>query len=246
MAVKSLRPFDGARPEVTSLAFSQVLTNQLIQRCRVEQTTVHAALVATASQVLAGVQHQQHVRVVSPIDIRKLLRVDNDCALYFNVTRTAFTTEQSQNFWDVARATGAQLIQGRAEATTRFVLALTEQLIPTDADHAAARNFLMGGSSFELFISNLGMLETLDSSSVRLTAIWGPILLTQSQGESVLGVATLNGQLRLVSASHAPIPNFLTLIQDSLATHLQLPSTGAQNVAETGYLRGLMAQETSY
>jgi hypothetical protein len=238
-------PFDGTRPEVTSLAFSEVLTSQLVQRCRAEQTTVQAALVAAASQVLASVGHRQHVRTVSPIDIRPLVGVGRDCAMYFNATRTAFTTNQFQDFWELARNTSAQLAQGRAEATTRFVSALTEQLIPLDADHAMAKNLSMAGS-FELFISNLGALKIPATGPVRPTAIWGPIMLSQLQGESTVGVATLHGQLQLVSASHTPIPNFLTLIQDQLVTQLSAPTVAAKGTGNTAYLRGLMAQETIY
>jgi hypothetical protein len=238
MAPGTLRSFDGAQPDITSLAFSEALTSQLVQRCRTEQTTVHAALVAAASLVLARVGHRQHVRAMSPIDIRELLGVDRDCAMYFNSTRTAYSAEQPQAFWEVARATSAQLLQGRAESTTRFISAMMEQLIPVEADHDAAKNLFTGGNSFELFISNLGRLEIPKIGLIRPTAIWGPVILTQLQGELSIGVATLHGQLRLVNTSYAPIPDFLVLIQDLLAIQLSEPAKGSEVTAEVGYLRG--------
>ena len=180
---------------------------------------MHAALVAAASLVLARLAHRQHMRVVSPIDIRPLLGVGRDCAMYFNATRTALTTESPQEFWELARGTSAQLAQGRAESMTRFISAVTEQLIPVDADHTTAQDFSMSGS-FELFISNLGALKIPQTGLISPTAIWGPIMLTQLQGESTIGAATLHGQLRLVSASHTPISDFLAQIQNHLATHL--------------------------
>jgi hypothetical protein len=237
MAPGTLRPFDGARPEVTSLTFSEELTSQLMQRCRAEQTTVHAALVAAASLVLASAG-QQHVRVMSPIDIRELLGADRDCAMYFNSTRTAYNTEQPQTLWELARTTSAQLTQGRAESMTRFISALMEQMIPSDAEHDTVKNMFTAGNSYELFISNLGRLDIPENALIRPIAIWGPVMLTQLQGEQVVGVATLHGQLRLVNTSHAPIPNFLALIQDLLATHLFEPTVSAEAAAETPYLRG--------
>jgi hypothetical protein len=238
MAPGTLRPFDGARPAVTSLAFSKSLTSQLVQRCRAEQTTVHAALVAAASLVLGSVGQRQHVRVMSPIDIRELLGVERDCAMYFNSTRTAYSAEQPQAFWEVARATSAQLTPGRAEPMTRFIAAMMEQLIPVEAEHDAAKNLFTGGNSFELFISNLGRLDIPETGLIRPTAIWGPVILTQLQGELSLGVATLHGQLRLVNTSHAPIPDFLVLIQDLLATQLSEAGKGSEVTGEVGELRG--------
>jgi hypothetical protein len=66
------------------------------------------------------------------------------------------------------------------------------------------------------------------------------------QGESTIGVATLHGQLWLASASYAPIPDFLALIQDQLTTQLAESARGTQGAATTDYLRGLMAQETIF
>jgi hypothetical protein len=71
-------------------------------------------------------------------------------------------------------------------------------------------------------------------------------MLSQLQGETTVGVATLHGQLQLVSASHTPIPDFLTLIQDQLVTQLSAPTVAAKGAGNTAYLRGLMAQETIY
>jgi hypothetical protein len=206
-----------------------------MQRCRTEQTTVHAALTAAASLLLAHVGQQPHVRVMSPIDIRELLGVERDCAMYFNSTRTVYSAEQPQAFWELARATSAQLAKGRAESTTRFISALMEQMIPVEADHNTTKNLFLAGNSFELFISNLGRLDAPELGAIRTTAIWGPLILTQLQGELSLGVATVHGQLRLVNTSYAPIPDFLALIQDLLATQVSEPTAGTQVAAATPY-----------
>jgi hypothetical protein len=188
--------------------------------------------------VLASVGQRPHVRAMSPIDIRELLGVERDCAMYFNSTRTAYSAEQPQAFWEVARATSAQLTQGRAEPMTRFIAAMMEQLIPVEAEHNDAKNLFTGGNSFELFISNLGRVDIPETGLIHPTAIWGPVILTQLQGELSLGVATLDGQLRLVNTSHAPIPDFLVLIQDLLATQLSESGKGNEVVSEVGQLRG--------
>jgi hypothetical protein len=243
-----MRPFDGSRPAVTSLAFGEALTGQLAQRCRAEQTTVHAALVAAASQVLASTGHRQLVRATSPVDIRPLLgsEVARACGMFFDAAPTIYTPGQPQDFWGQARAMSAQLLQGRAESMTRFISALMEQLLPVDIDHTTVKNISGSGGNRELFISNLGVLKMPEAGLLQPTAIWGPIILTQEQDESVLGLATLHGQLRLAYASYTPVPDFLVLIQELLLTHLSASGTGTQGAVATGYLRGLMAQETIY
>jgi hypothetical protein len=47
------------------------------------------------------------------------------------------------------------------------------------------------------------------------------------QDESMIRIATLHRQLRLVCASYAPIPNFPPLIQVQLAAHLGAPATSS-------------------
>jgi hypothetical protein len=47
-------------------------------------------------------------------------------------------------------------------------------------------------------------------------AIWGPAILVQIQGELTSGICTFNGQLRIVSASHDPLPYYLDRVHDVL------------------------------
>ena len=211
------RPFDGATPDISTILFDEDLTSRLVRRCRVERTTVHAALVAATTQVMASAGNREVVRVFSPFNFRPLLGYVRHSANYFSATRTGFLPEQTQDLWELARLTGAELAQARSEAGTRGISGAVEQYIPVDADNAAATGFMTAGLSSEALISNLGVLHLDETGPVRATAVWGPVLLTQFQDESVIGVTTLAGQLRLVCATHAPIPDLLVLIRDTLA-----------------------------
>lgn len=51
---------------------------------------------------------------------------------------------------------------------------------------------------------------------VRPVAIWGPAIPLQIQGELNTGVCTFNGRLRMVSASHDPLPGYLDRVRDVL------------------------------
>jgi hypothetical protein len=47
-------------------------------------------------------------------------------------------------------------------------------------------------------------------------AIWGPVILVQIQGELASGICTFNGQLRIVTASHDPLADYLDRVHDVL------------------------------
>ncbi|MDJ0367711.1 condensation domain-containing protein [Hymenobacter sp. H14-R3] len=229
-ALVPMRPFDGVAPDLSTITFDADLTSRLVQRCRAEGTTVHAALVAATTQVMSKMGQREVVRVFTPFNFRPLLGDVRDCADYFSATRTGFLPEQTQNLWELARLTGAQLAQARSEAGIRGISAAVEQFIPLDADHAAAAGFMAFGLSSEALISNLGVLDLPETGAVRPTAIWGPVLLTQFQHESVIGVATFRGELRLVCATHAPVPELLPLIRATLAAATAVPGSGAKNL----------------
>ncbi len=222
------RPFNGATPDISTVIFAEELTNRLVRRCRAERTTVHAALVAATTQVMTSAGNREVVRVFSPFNFRPLLGYVRTSANYFSATRTGFLPEQTQDLWELARLTGAELAPARSEAGTRGISGAVEQYIPMDADNAAATGFMTAGLSSEALISNLGVLHLDETGPVRATAVWGPVLLTQFQDESVIGVTTLAGQLRLVCATHAPIPDFLALIRDTLDAASTLPEESAK------------------
>jgi hypothetical protein len=75
---------------------------------------------------------------------------------------------------------------------------------------------MLGGLSFEAFASNLGVLDMGTPEAVRPVAIWGPAILAQVQGELTAGICTFNGHLRIVSASHDPLPDYLNRVREVL------------------------------
>jgi hypothetical protein len=76
----SIRPFDGTRPHVRTVALRGPDTSRLVNRCRAEQTTVHAAIVAASSRVRATLHGEDFFRVASPINIRPTINVGDGCA----------------------------------------------------------------------------------------------------------------------------------------------------------------------
>jgi hypothetical protein len=136
--------------------------------------------------------------------------------LYFTMIRTAFTRDQLTDLWDMARTGGHQLAAARSLPAVLAASAATEKFIPVDATTEDTEDFMVGGLSFEAFASNLRVLDMGPQEAVRPVAIWGPAILVQIQGELASGICTFNGQLRIVSASHDLLPDYLDRVRDVL------------------------------
>jgi hypothetical protein len=214
--LSTTRPFDGAAPHLSAICFDADLTRRLVTRARAEQTTVHSALVSAMSRVILESGRNEFVRMTTAIDFRSQIGVHDDVCLYFTVTRTAFTREQLTDLWDMARMVSDQLTGARSLPAVLAASAATEQFIPADATTEDAEDFMVRGLSFEAFASNLGVLDMGPPEAVRPVAIWGPAILIQVQGELNTGICTFNGQLRMVTASHDPLPGYLERVRDVL------------------------------
>jgi hypothetical protein len=212
----TVRRFDGAPPHLSAIAFDEDLTRRLVTRARTEQTTVHSALVSAMSRVIIESGRNEFVRMLTPSDFRNHIGVDDDVCLYFTMIRSAVTSEQLTDLWDMARMVGDQLAGARSVPTLLAASAAIEQFIPIDATTEDTEDFMVGGLSFEAFASNLRVLDMGPQEAVRPVAIWGPAILVQIQGELASGICTFNGQLRIVSASHDPLPGYLDRVRGVL------------------------------
>jgi hypothetical protein len=215
--LSTIRHFDGAAPHLSAICFDADLTRRLVARARAERTTVHSALVSAMSRVILESGRNEFVRMLTPFTAyRSHIGVDHDVCLYIPVTRTAFTREQLTDLWDMARMVSDQLAAARSLPAVLAASAATEQFIPADATTEDAEDFMVRGLSFEAFASNLGVLDMGPPEAVRPVAIWGPAILIQIQGELNTGSCTFNGQLRMVTVSHDPLPDYLDRVRDVL------------------------------
>jgi hypothetical protein len=212
----TIRPFDGAVPDLSTVSFSEDLTRRLAARTCAEQATVHSALVAAMTRVIIESGRNESVRMLTPINFRRQIGVDDDVCDYFTAARTAFTRDQLTGSWDMARAVSGQLAGPRSVPGLLAASAATEQFMTVDVTHAEAEAFMVAGLSFEAFASNLGVLDLGTPEAVRPMAIWGPAILVQVDGELNAGVCTFNGQLRMACASHDPLGGYLDRVRDVL------------------------------
>jgi NRPS condensation-like uncharacterized protein len=214
--LSTIRSFDGAVPHLSAICFDADLTRRLVARARAERTTVHSALVSAMTRVIIESGRNEFVRMGSPVAFRDHIGVRDDVCLYFTATRTAFIREQLTDLWDMARTVGDQLADARSVPAVLAASAAVEQFIPADATTQDAEDFMVRGLSYEALASNLGVLDMGPPEAVRPVAIWGPAILIQVQGELNTGICTFNGQLRMITASHQPLPGYLERVRDVL------------------------------
>ncbi|GAB7068635.1 condensation domain-containing protein [Mycolicibacterium hodleri] len=204
----SVRPYDGAPPNLHAVTMQLADTARLVERCRTEQTTVHAAVVTAASHVRAALHGQDYVRVLSPINFRALIKAGGDCAAYFTCTCTGMAPAD-RSFWDQARALTAELTVARSAPGIQMTSAAIQQFVPVDADLATAQEFFTKTAPWDLLVSNLGVQDLDGAGPIRPTALWGPIVRSHIEGDAGTGVVTYEGRLRMISCGYTHAPEYL-------------------------------------
>lgn len=205
----TIRPFDGAAPHLHTATLSQLETARLVNRCRAERTTVHAALLVAGSSVRARLHGDTFVRALSPIDIRKLIHNPPDCAVYIACTTTGLATTGDESFWTRARMMTDQLAAARSASGVLIAAAGLAQAIDTHADRADAEDVFTHQLPWELLMTNLGRQTITSNFELRPRALWGPIVQSQTAREYVTGIVTYGKRMRMVAVGYQPTAPFL-------------------------------------
>ncbi|MCV7245305.1 peptide synthetase [Mycobacterium mantenii] len=215
-----IRPFDGALTNVHTLVMSEADTARLAQRCRAERTTVHAAMVVAMCRVRATERGDDFVRVLNPINFRALVGVGGDCGLYIQSTWTGLSPWDGARFWEQARATTAHLDIARSARGIRTASLAVEQAITIDAEVGHAEELFSRVCPFDMLATNLGVQNLEGAGSLRPTAVWGPVVQSQTEGEHVTGITTYEGGLRMVTCGYSVPATFLKSVGEAVLAAL--------------------------
>lgn len=216
-----LRPFDGTLTNVRTLAMTHADTARLVARCRAERTTVHAALVVAKCRVRATDRGEEFIRVLSPMNLRPILGIEGGCAMCIVPTATGHTPWDGTPFWEQARATTAHLRVARSARGIRAAATDLEQMITVDAETADAEELFSRTSPWDIMITNLGVRNLDGVGPLRPTAVWGPVVVSQTDGEYLTGVTTYEGRLRMVTCGYNVPASFLKGVEEALMAALE-------------------------
>jgi hypothetical protein len=220
-AAGEIRPFSGRLPHVDALALDRDSTARLVDRCRTEGVSVHAALCAAAATVFHR-GGRDFVRVLSPVDLRRAAGLPNDVANRFAGARTASAAADAGDFWTLAHHHHQGLARQRTPGALRAGSAALVQRSPTTPEEAEA--MMTAVTAADIQITNLGVVEPDRPNSGLLSALWGPAQITQLRGEHVLGVVTVGGQLRMTELTHDPVPGLVPGMAAVLARESATPT----------------------
>jgi NRPS condensation-like uncharacterized protein len=210
----------GLIPSIRGLSLSVELTAKIRKRAQHEGTTVHGAL--CAALVLAGRRaidkwENKPVRVLSPIDIRKLLGIGEHCGLFVSAAPVAFKPNGQTTFWELARFAKRQLLGAQTPDGVTCTIRAMQQKVSKGLDVEAATQLAEHGFSHEAVLTNLGNLRYETTfGKFKLEALWGPAIAGGFEDGRTIGVVTVNGALHLLHTTYVPVPFLLERIEQLL------------------------------
>ena len=167
------RPRDKARPQVRGLRLTPSLTASLRDRARQEATTVHgalcAALINAGRRVPLGWQDVP-VRILSPVNIRRLLGVGENCGVFISAASSVSDLAVT-DFWELARQAKADVASGQTRASVEALISHLRHVVGNGLDVAAASDFMAVAFAHEAVVTNLGHLPWRASRTNRQSAL---------------------------------------------------------------------------
>jgi Condensation domain len=212
----TIRPFDGTLTNVHTMAMTDTDTASLVERCRAESTTVHAAILTATCRVRSAQRGEDFVRVLNPINFRALIGVERDCALYIQTTWTGLAPWDGTPFWEQARMMTAHLDVARSERGILTASLAIRQAITADAEVGHTEELFARVCPFDMLVTNLGVQNLDGTGPLRPAAVWGPVVQAQIDGEYITGITTYEGRLRMVTCGHSVPSTFLKAVAAAL------------------------------
>ena len=206
-----------AMPVVSSRNFARDFTRRLRVVARFHDTTVHAALSVALASAFADLRASgEPLRIMSPINLRDMLGMEEECGLFISGGTTA-VQPAGDSFWDAARLARAALEPYMYSDTAHAMIAGMQAFRDLDDTPAGARAGFAAGFDFDAMLTNLGVLPIkARHGRLRIKTIAGPIVLASCEDEHIIGAATLEEQLQLTYTSIAPFPGLLERMEKKL------------------------------
>jgi hypothetical protein len=204
-------------PHLDMRCFSEEFTRCLCARARQQGTTVHGSLMAalvSAGRRIAPAWAEEAVQVVSPVNGRTALGLDNAFGLMLGGATVTFPASLSSSLWESARTAKNGVKSGKTIEHLGYCVDAAREFLATDPDAVAANRFVLDAFQGHIVLTNLGRLTE------PLAALWGPAVLTGVENQQTIGAATVNGRLHLLHSSRSPVVGLLRETTEVLSSAL--------------------------
>ncbi len=171
---------EAVSPKVESIKFSIEQTSQIIERSRLEKTTVHGAICAAV--VIAGRKlrkdwEDKKLELISPICTRKALQLDDNCGLNITTHPVYFKPEENQSFWDIARFAKSGLNGTETKEHVENYLGFFRELTFNSTDIQKMVDTLKEAFNHQIMVTNLVKVKyKTDFGKLKLKSVYGPMV----------------------------------------------------------------------
>lgn len=171
-------------------------TQGLLQKCKTENTSVHAAICVAFMEAFKQVQGDKaHGKVICPVDIRRFVpAIKEDTMFAFAPIAELKTDQQESLFWSKARKIKADLEAKIAEMKVYDLLNMSEYF------HSSV-NKMIGflkttKGTHDITLSNMGLLNIPKTyQNFNIAAIYSPTVAFPWRNANTLVVSTFNGEM---------------------------------------------------
>ncbi len=213
--------FKAVSPKVASIRFDKETTRKIIERAKAENTTVHGAICASALILARKMRTEwasRKIEMISPICSRRALRLDDNYGLNITTHAVYFEGEEQLSFWDIARLAKAGLAGTDTEEHVKNYINFFRDITFGSVDLQKMIDILKNAFNHEIMVTNLGRIKyDTDFGSLKLKAVYGPIVRSGKGQEQTIGAISSNGSLCLTNTSDHPINGLLEAMRDLLA-----------------------------
>ncbi|MBR8839575.1 MAG: hypothetical protein DSM106950_37640 [Stigonema ocellatum SAG 48.90 = DSM 106950] len=180
--------------------FSPEETNELVARCREEQTTVHGALCAS---FLLSLWHETSssketvLKCLSPFNLRNYLTiaVGENFGEYIARVVTSHTLNQQTQFWDLARQVKHQINQAVIDKKIYEGGSKAKSFLSTKPHKTMVRQYAKNIASSDIAITNLGRLEIpVHQGGLELEKLYFTVTGFRHQ-PIIVAIATIAGKM---------------------------------------------------
>jgi len=214
------KKIDPVYPKVDSMKFSIESTSEILERSRLEGTTVHGAICAAAVIAVRKLRSEwtdKKIELISPICTRSALQIDDNFGLNITTHPVYFENAQNLSFWDIARFAKESLKGTETAEHVENYIDFFRKLTFNSSDIPQMINILKEAFNHQIMVTNLVRVKyDSDFGKLKLKSVYGPMVRSGKGMEQTIGAITTNGQLCLTNTSDHPIAGILREVQGIL------------------------------